>query len=156
MLDAGLLEEQAIYDMFDFSKPNSNPANSFGRSQLVDTYFCPVDTPQVNEPKPGQRGGPDGNWQRWSRIRLNYAANYGNTGYAQVDIQRVIFRGGFFTNGDAYDTSDITDGTSHTIAFSEVLPVHGTGYHGPPGDGMVAKAGRRSRDCFRRIRRHQT
>ena len=32
---------------------------------------------------------------------LNYAANYGNTGYAQVDMGGVVFAGGYYTNGAA-------------------------------------------------------
>jgi len=142
------IEQQRVYDMYDFSKPNSDPANGPARSQLIMSYICPDDEPQINEPRPGQPGHEDCpatgracNWDRWSRLRINYAANYGNTGYAQADIGTVKFLGGFFTNGTAYTPAHIKDGLSNTIAFGEVLPVHGPGYSGPPGDGMIAEGG---------------
>ena len=74
-------------------------------------------------------------------MRLNYAANYGNTGYNQTNLNGVPFLGGFFTNGKGYTKAQITDGLSHTLAFAEVLPGHGPEYWGPPGDGMVAEGG---------------
>jgi len=118
--------------------------NAIARSQSVMTYVCPDDQLQINEPRPGQKGGGTagvGNWQVYSRMRLNYAANYGNTGYAQVDLGGVKFLGGFFTNGRGYEAASIYDGLSNTVAFAETLPVHGPGYLGPPGDGMVAEGG---------------
>jgi prepilin-type N-terminal cleavage/methylation domain-containing protein len=139
------IEHENVYNMYDFDKPNSHSANGLARSQIVNIYICPNDTPQINEPRPGQPGHDECagicNWDPWSRARLNYAANYGNTGYAQVDMGGVPFKGGFYTNGKAYNGSHLRDGLSITIAFSEVLPVHGPAYAGPPGDGMVAEGG---------------
>lgn len=136
--------EQVIYDVYDFSQPAVSVANAMGRSQTVMMYVCPNDTLQINEPRPGQKGGGTsgvGNWNVYSRMRLNYAANYGNTNYDQSDMPGVRFLGGFFTCGEAYRAADIPDGLSHTVAFSEVLPLHGAAYRGPPGDGMVAEGG---------------
>jgi prepilin-type N-terminal cleavage/methylation domain-containing protein len=138
------IEQGNIYDSYDFTQPPVSQVNATARSQLVSTYICPSDSPQINEPRPGQIGGGTtgvGNWNVYSRMRLNYAANYGNTGYAQQEMGGVPFRGGFFTNGQAQTVSSISDGMSNTIAFSEVLPVHGPQYLGPPGDGMVAEGG---------------
>ena len=143
------LEQQNVYDMYDFKRANSDPVNGPARSQPIKTYICPNDRMQINEPRPEQEGyagscrnsGEICNWQRWSRLRINYGANYGNTGYAQVDMAGVRFLGGFFANGAAHSEAEIRDGLSNTIAFSEVLPVHGPGYWGPPGDGMIAEGG---------------
>jgi prepilin-type N-terminal cleavage/methylation domain-containing protein/prepilin-type processing-associated H-X9-DG protein len=137
------LEQQALHDSYDFNQPNSAIRNAEPRSKPVNLYSCPDDRIQINEARPeqSQYGGPAGNWQRWSRMRLNYAANYGNTGYAQVDMHGVEFRGGFFTNGEALRPADIRDGLSNTLAIAEVLPVHGASYQGPPGDGLVAEGG---------------
>jgi len=139
------IEQKAVYDMYDFNQRPVSVVNGTARSQGVTTYICPNDRLQINEPRPGQIGASGsqgvGNWNVYSRMRLNYAANYGNTGYAQVDLGGVKFLGGFFTNGMGYTTADIRDGTSNTVAFSEVLPVHGPQYLGPPGDGMVAEGG---------------
>ena len=138
------VEQQNIYDMYDFKLSPCDAKNALARSQAVMTYVCPNDELQINEPQPGQKGGGSsgvGSWQNMSRQRLNYAANYGNTGYAQVELGGVAFAGGFFTNGRGYTPADIRDGLSNTVAFSEILPVHGADYLGPPGDGMVAEGG---------------
>ena len=112
------------------------------------TYVCPDDTPQINEPRPGELGWNNGqgsggiwNWDVYSRVRLNYAACYGNAGYNQTPLGGVAFLGGMFTNGQGYSTASIKDGTSNTLAFSEVLPGHGPYYVGPPGDGMLCEGG---------------
>jgi prepilin-type N-terminal cleavage/methylation domain-containing protein len=138
------IEQMGVYAMYDFKQPPVSVVNGTARSQSVTLYVCPDDRLQINEPRPGQLGGGTtgvGNWSVYSRMRLNYAANYGNTGYMQVDMSGVTFLGGFFTNGAAYGGSEIRDGLSNTIAFSEVLPIHGPAYRGPPGDGMVAEGG---------------
>lgn len=138
------MEQQSIYDMYDFTKLPVSHENARARSQTVMEYICPDDRLQINEPQPGQDpDNPSGvdNWQYYSRMRLNYGANYGNTGYMQVDLGGVKFQGGFFTNGQAFRTKQIVDGLSKTVAFAEVLPVHGAKYVGPPGDGFMAEGG---------------
>jgi prepilin-type processing-associated H-X9-DG protein len=143
------IEEMAVYNLYNFKLANSDPMNAAARATPVLTYVCPDDELQIDEPRPGQPGnlecntaiGGGCNWSQWSRMRLNYAANYGNTGYAQVDMNGVPFQGGFFTNGQATRMKDVPDGLSKTVAFSEVLPVHGPEYWGPPGDGMIAEGG---------------
>jgi hypothetical protein len=139
------MEMDYVYKMYDFSKPQVSDVNANARSQTVITYVCPDDTLQIDEPRPGEVGATPtqgvGNWEVYSRMRLNYAANYGNTGYNQTDLKGVTFLGGAFTNGKGYTEAQITDGLSHTLAFAEVLPVHGPEYLGPPGDGMVAEGG---------------
>jgi prepilin-type N-terminal cleavage/methylation domain-containing protein/prepilin-type processing-associated H-X9-DG protein len=142
------LEQKAIYNLYNFSAPQVSTVNATARSQTVNTYTCPDDTLQINEPRPGQPGWNWGqgnvgiwNWQVYSRTRLNYAVNYGNTGYNQTDLGGVKFLGGAFTNGRGYSPASIPDGASHTLAFAEVLPGHGPTYQGPPGDGMLAEGG---------------
>ena len=139
------VEQMPVYDLYNFSlQPAYNSTNAVARSQSVMIYVCPADRLQINEPRPGQVGGGTsgvGGWSSGSRLRINYAANYGNTGYMQQDLGGVKFLGGFFTNGSAYSDSQISDGLSNTIALSETLPVHGATYGGPPGDGMIAEGG---------------
>ncbi len=138
------IEQQNLYDMYDFKLSPCDPINAIAKSQPVMTYVCPDDELQINEPRPGQKGGGTSgvqSWQWMSRLRLNYAANYGNTGYAQVDLGGVTFLGGFFTNGRGYEAASIRDGLSNTAAFSETLSIHGPEYGGPPGDGMIAEGG---------------
>ncbi len=139
------IDEMTVFSLYNFKYANSDPANAPARSTPVLTYVCPDDELQIDEPRPGQLGYAQCagicNWQQWSRMRLNYAANYGNTGYAQIDMNGVKFQGGFFTNGQATRLKDVPDGLSKTVAFSEVLPVHGPEYWGPPGDGMIAEGG---------------
>lgn len=139
------LDEEAAYTLYNFQMPNSDPVNAAARAIPIFTYVCPEDEIQINEPRPGQPGYAECdetcNWQQWSRMRLNYAANYGNTGYAQADMNGVKFLGGFFSNGRSYQASDIADGLGQTVAFGEVLPVHGPRYGGPPGDGLIAEGG---------------
>ena len=140
------IDQMAIYDMYNFEISPVTAQNATARSMVVSTYLCPNDELQINEPRPGQKGYSEvngiHNWNVYSRTRLNYAACYGNTGYAQVDMNGVEFGGGMFRN-DPKGTRDaeITDGLSNTVAFAEVLPVHGPAYLGPPGDGMVAEGG---------------
>ena len=150
------IDQVDAYRMYQFAQSQTSSANALARSQPVTTYVCPDDRLQINEPQPGEDGygqGPTGtspppgpgpwawNYSTYSRMRLNYAANYGNTGYNQLALGGVTFLGGMFTNGYGYTTASIKDGASNTLAFSEVLPGHGPWYAGPPGDGMVAEGG---------------
>ena len=142
------IDQDTVYRMYDFKQPQVTQVNATARSQAIVTFVCPNDTMQINEPRPGQTGWNNGggavgiwNWQVYSRLRLNYAANYGNTGYNQTDLGGVTFLGGMFTNGRGYTSASIKDGVSNTLAFSEVLPGHGPTYMGPAGDGMVAEGG---------------
>jgi hypothetical protein len=154
------IEELATYKMYKLNDFPTHPDNAIARSRRVKIYFCPADEPQINEPKfpdPEFRFCPLANAslydsgavycnENWARIRLNYAANYGNTGYMQRDMgtgaNLVKFLGGFFTNGEKKNRlADITDGISRTVAFSEILPAHGYPYSGPPGDGLIAEGG---------------
>jgi len=142
------IDQDAAYRMYDFTQPQVTAVNATARSQPITTYVCPDDTLQINEPRPGQSGWNNGggavgiwNWNVYSRLRLNYAACYGNTGYNQTDLGGVTFLGGMFTNGRGYSTASIPDGASNTLAFSEVLPGHGPTYMGPAGDGMVCEGG---------------
>ena len=138
------IEQQTVYSMYDFKQSPVTEVNAIARSQVIMTYICPDDQIQIDEPRPGEIGGGTagvGNWDVYSRLRLNYAANYGNTGYMQQNMNGVTFQGGFFTNGTPYTSAYIRDGLSNTLAFSEVLPVWGPQYWGPPGDGMIAEGG---------------
>ena len=145
------IDQEPVYRMYNFALDHLDPANATARSRPIATYVCPDDTMQIDEPRPGQLGWNLGrgvanppyywNWDNWSRLRLNYAACYGNTGYNQTAMGGVAFLGGMFTNGKGYSTASIADGASNTLAFSEVLPGHGPYYEGPPGDGMVSEGG---------------
>ena len=146
------IDQDATYRMYNFNLDHLDPQNAIARSQPIALYVCPDDRMQIDEPRPGELGWNQGqgqgmggghywNWENWSRLRLNYAACYGNTGYNQTALGGVTFLGGMFTNGRGYSTASIADGASNTLAFSEVLPGHGPCYEGPPGDGMICEGG---------------
>ncbi len=138
------VDQQNVYLLYDFRQPQVSKVNAIARSQAVMLYVCPDDTLQINEPQPNQLGGGStgvGNWDVYARMRLNYAVNYGNTGYMQQTMGGVKFLGAFFTNGTGYNSADIRDGVSNTLCLSETLSAHGPAYLGPPGDGMVAEGG---------------
>jgi type II secretory pathway pseudopilin PulG len=127
------IDQDSVYRMYNFNLDHVHPVNAIARSQLIGTYVCPDDMPQINEPRPGQLGWNNGqgvppsgyywNWSNWSRMRLNYAACYGNTGYNQTDLGGVTFLGGMFTNANSTAANGTLD-AGRLSGFSGVVHFH--------------------------------
>jgi prepilin-type N-terminal cleavage/methylation domain-containing protein/prepilin-type processing-associated H-X9-DG protein len=122
------LEQTPVYNAINFTwAPDSPPNNQTVWIQVLSVFLCPSD---------GNAG----------RRNINsYAASYGasttsnwswvDTGGYPIYNQIPADSSGLFTFGRAYKVSDVTDGTSNTIAFSEwVVGNNGLFYDGvnPP------------------------
>jgi prepilin-type N-terminal cleavage/methylation domain-containing protein len=126
------IEQQAWYDRIVWKNAAgqdvsfSSPLNRIPRTTFLREYECPSDVGlQRNE------------WESdtYSRVRMNYVVNFGNTNYGHFDITDpaapggvVVFRGAPFQVGERFDRKSVplaklTDGTSNTLMVSEVLLV---------------------------------
>ena len=121
------LDQQLLYDSANFSWASDGPTNPDGpailingtvRNTVISTFLCPAD--------------PESGIMRFN----NYYACFGTTTTVLLD-RADPFSGsghaptgssGLFTLWVSYGVADCTDGTSHTIAFSEALV-------GRPGSG---------------------
>ncbi len=110
------LEQTAIYDQIDFKRPVNDPVNDAPRLIEIPGFRCPSD--RSGNPQP-QAGGA-----------VNY---YGNKG-SSIFWQDVNQNGMFFSRR-SIGFHDITDGTSHTAAFSERVVTDGNnGLSSPKSD----------------------
>lgn len=111
-----LYEQYNIHDKYATSTSRySGSDNRAAVTVRLDAFTCPSD--QTNSPFSGITSH-------------NYAANYGNTGYAQqANLNGVVFGGAPFeyVSGGAggadefHGMKDIVDGTSNTLLVAEVL-----------------------------------
>ena len=114
-----------------------NPAapwdgNWRAKTTKIAVHGCPSDGIKENE----FTGG-------WARLRTNYMPNYGNTNWGQTNISAAVtdtFWGAPFGNGTRISFKDITDGTSNTTLFLEVIAPSGLGYDGNIAD-ILGRAG---------------
>lgn len=98
----------------------------------VPVYGCPSDGLKENEFSLG-----------WARLRANYVPNYGNTNFSQSNISAATadqFKGAPFGNAVSVGFRDITDGSSNTVLFMEVVTTTGPLFDGNIAD-PVARAG---------------
>jgi prepilin-type N-terminal cleavage/methylation domain-containing protein/prepilin-type processing-associated H-X9-DG protein len=126
------IEQQTWYNLFNFRYTVSNTANNAGRIVEIEMLGCPDDGIARNE------------WYSttWARVRTNYVANWGNTGYAQADQNSTWkFGGAPFTFARSMKIRDILDGTSRTLMLSETLTPKGTEWEGPLGETIIATGG---------------
>jgi prepilin-type processing-associated H-X9-DG protein len=83
----------------------------------------------------------------WSRIRCNYAVNFGNTNLGQTSLtgpngQTVLFGQAPFTLDAVARIQNIQDGTSNTMMWSEVIaPLDSPGWDGPIAETQIAIGG---------------
>jgi prepilin-type processing-associated H-X9-DG protein len=115
------LEQSPLYNVFNFSSLVNNgiwnlqnAVNSTGQLTTVNVFICPSDSNRLNMSSngfPNANPGPN-----------NYAANAGNTG---LSLQATTFDqtvGPFPGNtAKCAKMSNIVDGTSNTVAFSEIV-----------------------------------
>ena len=98
------------------------------KTTKIAVYGCPSDGLKENE----FTGG-------WARLRTNYMPNYGNTNFMQTNISAAAtdtFWGAPFGNGLRVNFKDITDGSSNTALFMEVIAPSGLGYDGNIADPL--------------------
>lgn len=105
------MEQSTLAKQYDFNQGfYAGPNLALGRVQ-IPAYYCPSD-------KAGsEQDHNDGYW----RIMGNYVANMGNTHLHQNAADQAIYSGSPFGIRHMYRMSEMTDGTSNTACFSEIL-----------------------------------
>lgn len=127
------LEQSAVYNMIDLSVPlygggqlnpstNVIPPNDVPVAAIVPSFLCPSDTEQPNIPNRGPS---------------NYQACVGS-------LMDATNGNGIFYQNSKVKFTDVIDGTSNTVAFSETIL-------GPGGDDLSADAVGDPQTMFRRI-----
>jgi prepilin-type N-terminal cleavage/methylation domain-containing protein/prepilin-type processing-associated H-X9-DG protein len=125
------LEQGNVYNLIDFTRPPTDPANAAARNTIIPLFRCPSDK---ENPIPA------------SGAATNYMANTGTMVYFVVPNPQ-FYNGVFYVN-TAVSLMAITDGTSNTALFSERLLADGSnGIVSPvedvffnPGDPPTADA----------------
>jgi prepilin-type N-terminal cleavage/methylation domain-containing protein len=123
------LEGDAAFRGFDLKKPYLGNHHENARAFYMSMFDCPSDEESRVYNQPGD--GILNNNDPWNRYYYNYVANYGNTGTGQAlrvtypGPDRVSFGGAPFTYGVPVDLKEITDGTSNTLFFSELIKSKG-------------------------------
>ncbi len=124
--------------LFDLDLSANNAKNLPARQIKIGLYECPSDGAAFNS----ESGSTV--WQRW---RYNYAVNWGNTNKAQTNrnIGPLKFEYGEapFTFGVGVALKKITDGTSKTMMYSEVITAKGDDWlkNGSMGDCTICRGG---------------
>ena len=102
-----LIEEPAVYDQIDFTKPLHDAANTVARETHLPTFLCPTDTVSPTgyvEMGPGERFA-----------MACYAANFGPPDLDATQEQR----DGVFSRNSRTRLAEITDGLSKTLMLGE-------------------------------------
>ena len=142
MLILPMMEQHMMYDLYNFdlgaigSGGEGLVVNRTVNETKINTMLCPsqpgigflspwvarATLPDVAFHMPGEYLSPD--FQGLQLSRTNYAANWGNTNWAQTDIPNkpeATFRQAPFGHRGDVRLEDIMDGFSTTILISEVL-----------------------------------
>jgi prepilin-type N-terminal cleavage/methylation domain-containing protein/prepilin-type processing-associated H-X9-DG protein len=129
------IEEQGISDLFDVEQSANAADNLDARKVKISPYECPSDRAAENQ-------FDDPLWARW---RYSYAVNWGNTNKGQLDKDvggvLYLFGGAPFTFGKGIPIGKITDGTSKTLMYSEVIPAKDAEWAGSIGDCTLCRGG---------------
>lgn len=105
------IEQTNLYDQYDITQAFYTSPNINTHRQFVSGYYCPSDKVNVTQAK------SDTYW----RVMGNYVTNMGNTHLHQNAADQAIFSGSPFGVRHMYRFSSLTDGTSNTAGFSEIL-----------------------------------
>jgi prepilin-type N-terminal cleavage/methylation domain-containing protein/prepilin-type processing-associated H-X9-DG protein len=105
------VEQMQLFTQYDFAQGFYQGPNMDTCRQHVKSYNCPSDLARAVQTN------ADPYW----RVMGNYVTNMGNTHLHQNAADQAIFRGAPFGVGHVYHISEIRDGTSNTLAFSEVI-----------------------------------
>jgi prepilin-type N-terminal cleavage/methylation domain-containing protein/prepilin-type processing-associated H-X9-DG protein len=133
------LEQNSIYASTNFMTMISIAANSTARNAKINVMGCPSSGLEVDETSQ----------VCWSRVRGNYAVNFGNTNYGQtsktdpISNQTVPFMQAPFTYRTGTPISKIVDGTSNTMMWAEIIsPTDSpSGWDGPLAETQIATGG---------------
>ncbi len=105
------VEQQSLFDQYDFTKHFYVSPNIETYRQHVPAYSCPSDKVR------SEQTHADTYW----RVCGNYVTNMGNTHLHQNAADQAIFSGAPFGVGHVYRMAGISDGTSNTACFSEII-----------------------------------
>ncbi len=150
------IEEQSLQDLFNLDSAALASVNLQARRVKIELFTCPSDEEVFNQP----------NSNMFARWYYNYAANWGNTGKGQQDINLAMmgpsglkvdingdgapdtgmyqFLGAPFTFGQGVPIRKLSDGTSKTLLFAEVKTyplADGQEWHGSIGDCTICRGG---------------
>jgi prepilin-type N-terminal cleavage/methylation domain-containing protein/prepilin-type processing-associated H-X9-DG protein len=118
------IEQAPLYSKYDLKQPFYVAGNIDTLRIPISLYSCPSD---VSGPTQNQG---DAYW----RVMGNYVANLGNTHLHQDAFDQQLFKGAPFGVNHVYGLSDLTDGTSNTLCFSEILVASPGGLDDNRGD----------------------
>ena len=132
-------EQNTIFNAVNFNFIISSPASSTARGLRVNTLGCPssgLETDEIGVPC-------------WSRVRCNYAVNFGNSNFGQqsgitdpLTGAIITFNGAPFALAKTFGIIDIRDGTSNTMMWGEVIsPIDSPGWDGPIAETQIAIGG---------------
>ncbi|WDI42014.1 DUF1559 domain-containing protein [Bremerella sp. P1] len=105
------IEQSALYDQYNIANPFYVSGNIETHRVFVPGYYCPSDKVNVTQAQ------SDTYW----RVMGNYVTNMGNTHLHQNAADQAIYSGSPFGVRHMYRFADLTDGTSNTAGFSEIL-----------------------------------
>ncbi|MDB5349994.1 MAG: prepilin-type N-terminal cleavage/methylation protein [Planctomycetota bacterium] len=140
-------EQTTIFNAVNFDLTISSPANMTGRQVKINSLGCPSSGLDTDE-------FPN---TCWSRIRCNYAVNFGNTDFGQDSgvpdpLQpgnTLNFRGAPFALGKTFSMANIMDGTSTTMMWGELISPHDSpGWDGPIAESQIAIGGQSFQALF--------
>jgi prepilin-type N-terminal cleavage/methylation domain-containing protein/prepilin-type processing-associated H-X9-DG protein len=97
-------EQENVHSLVDYTTPLSNPQNQAASQMAIEFFVCPSDGASGRVPGLADRGS-------------NYVANNG-TGLVGYGL--IALGDGVFTQQN-HGFRDLTDGSSHTAAFSESI-----------------------------------
>jgi prepilin-type N-terminal cleavage/methylation domain-containing protein/prepilin-type processing-associated H-X9-DG protein len=111
------LEQQNLYNSFDFTKPISDNANMTPRSRRLTVMICPTDPYTPNGPFAGNSTAEGGNWERG-----NYGSNGGGgrPDWSVVQTWQEPNTRGVMSVNYACTFAEIRDGLSNTLLLAEL------------------------------------
>lgn len=107
------IEQTALYNTYRLDVPFHDAPNMATLRVHIPLYTCPSDKGPVTQAQ------SDTYW----RVMGNYVGNFGNTHLHQDANDQAIYTGSPYGIRHTYTMASMTDGTSNTAAFSEILIV---------------------------------